>query len=117
MSELEVPPGFELMPEGTGFTSHVGPVYWGEVDGEFVLGFRVLEIHSNPAKICHGGMLMTVMDMGLGIGIANFMEKDGFSPTMSMSVDSLAPAPLSQSGTRRGMAGRWIPIGCGIPMV
>lgn len=80
------------MPVDTGFTAHVGPVYWGEVDGEFVLGFRVLDIHSNPARICHGGMLMTVMDMGLGVGIANYIDRASFSPTMAMSVDFLAPA-------------------------
>lgn len=88
----EVPAGFEVMPEGLGFTNHVGPVYWGERGDQFVLGFRVLDKHSNPAQICHGGMLMTVMDMGLGIGIANFIDKAGFSPTMSLSVDFLAPA-------------------------
>jgi acyl-coenzyme A thioesterase PaaI-like protein len=51
--------------------------------------------HCNIGGICHGGMLMTFADMQLGLG-ARFDSEDefGFMPTVSMTADFLAPAPL-----------------------
>lgn len=57
------------------------------------MGFRVAEQHSNPVDGCHGGAMATFADMHLaalfgvdGIG--------GHNPTISLSVDYLAPAPV-----------------------
>lgn len=88
------PPGFARLPEKLGFARHVGPIFYGEAEGQVVLGFRVGEHHVNPAGMCHGGMLMTVMDLGLILGILAVQPHGTFAPTMSLAVDFIAPAHL-----------------------
>ena len=46
----------------------------------------------NPAGICHGGMMMTLMDMAVGMNVQLAAETDAFSPTIQMSYDFLKPA-------------------------
>lgn len=92
----DIPEGFSpLQFTGTGFVDINGPLY-GKRDGDhFLLGFRVEDRHCNPANICHGGMLMTFADMQLPFGIRLQAEIDpGFLPTVSLSAEFLAPAPL-----------------------
>jgi uncharacterized protein (TIGR00369 family) len=91
---LNLPPGFREFPATEDFVAVNGPLY-GRVDGgQLVLGFRVEDRHCNPAKSCHGGMLMTFADMQLAIG-ANFAaDLKRFLPTISLTSDFLAPAPL-----------------------
>lgn len=88
----DIPAGFEPLPGKTTFIHHAGPVYWGESEGQYVLGFRVLPHHANPAGMCNGGMLMTVMDLGLILGIIAAQPDGGFSPTLNLSVDFIAAA-------------------------
>ena len=59
----------------THFTDHVGPLFVRGAEGARQLGFRVEPHMCNPAGICHGGMLMTVMDVGLAFGLHNAMGK------------------------------------------
>jgi uncharacterized protein (TIGR00369 family) len=95
-AEAAPPAGFQPMPlSGKADFVHVnGPLFARVEDGRLSLGFRVELRHCNPAKICHGGMLMTFADMVLGLG-SNFAEKLGrFLPTVNMTSDFLAPAPL-----------------------
>ena len=91
-----VPEGFELFPEGQGFTNHVGPLYW-MIEGDVgIMGFEVGEIHLNPADICHGGMLMTLMDMAVGFNVQLAANSESFTPTIQMTYDFLKPAYLGQ---------------------
>jgi uncharacterized protein (TIGR00369 family) len=91
-----VPAGFAAVPftpKGN-FADVNGPLYAKIEDGKLVVGFRVELRHCNPARICHGGMMMTFADMLLGMG-SNFSEKLGrFLPTVNMTSDFLAPSPL-----------------------
>jgi len=88
-----VPDGFRPVPMDR-FIGLTGPLYVKREDDKLLLGFRVESRHCNPADICHGGMLMTLADMLLGMG-ANYQGKLGrFLPTVSMTTDFLAPAPL-----------------------
>ncbi|HVJ55163.1 MAG TPA: PaaI family thioesterase [Aliidongia sp.] len=92
-SDLAVPEGFRAVPMDR-FIGANGPLYAKREGEGLVLGFRVELRHCNPADICHGGMLMTLADMLLGMG-SNFQGKLGrFLPTVSMTTDFLAPAPL-----------------------
>jgi uncharacterized protein (TIGR00369 family) len=94
--DAAAPAGFQPVPmRPTGTFAHVnGPLYAKMADGKLVVGFRVEVRHCNPARICHGGMLMTFADMLLGMG-SNFGAKLGrFLPTVSMACDFMAPAPL-----------------------
>lgn len=92
-----IPAGFIELPFAGGehFLNLTGPLY-GKRDGsKLVLGFRVENRHCNIGGICHGGMLMTFADMQLGLGARfNAEEEMGFMPTVNMTADFLAPAPL-----------------------
>ncbi len=87
-----VPKGFQPFPEDQGFTNHIGPLYFCVDDGVGVMGFVVRDIHMNPAGICHGGMMMTLMDMAVGMNVQLAAETEAFSPTIQMSYDFLQPA-------------------------
>ena len=89
---LSVPEGFQPFPKDQGFTDHIGPLYWRIDDGVGVMGFVVSDIHMNPAGICHGGVMMTLMDMAVGMNVQLAAENEIFSPTIQMSFDFLKPA-------------------------
>jgi uncharacterized protein (TIGR00369 family) len=61
---------------GGPFIRHNGPLYARLLDGRLELGFRVEERHTNPLKICHGGMLATLADMLLPM-VALYGPQDG----------------------------------------
>ena len=87
-----VPEGFQPFTLDEGFVNHVGPLYW-RIDGEVgALGFVVQDHHMNPAGVCHGGMMMTVMDMAVGFNVQLAAKTEAFSPTIQMSYDFLKPA-------------------------
>ena len=91
-----VPVGFEPFPMDQGFTNHIGSMYWRIEKGVGVMGFVVLDIHLNPAGICHGGMMMTLMDMAVGMNVQLAAKTEAFSPTIQMSYDFLKPALKDQ---------------------
>lgn len=71
-----------------------GPLFGKREGNRLVMGFRVEPRHCNPADVCHGAMLLTLADMVLGPG-AEFEVKTGkVLPTVSISADFMAPAPL-----------------------
>ncbi|MFT4100385.1 MAG: PaaI family thioesterase [Burkholderiaceae bacterium] len=90
-----VPAGFVELPMRSGFMGPNGPLY-GRRDGErMVLGFRVEPRHVNPRDVCHGGMLMLFADMLLPLAARVQADlDDSFFPTISLTTDFLAPAPL-----------------------
>ena len=91
----DVPPGFRpLRLPPSGFLGMAGPFY-ADWDGQrFILGLRVEERHCNSNGVCHGGMIATLADMLLTIGSNIQVGQSRFLPTVSMSCDYLAPAPL-----------------------
>jgi uncharacterized protein (TIGR00369 family) len=105
-----VPEGFVALAMGGDFMACNGPLYrrWlgrPPVAGELAapgaapvvqLGFRVEARHTNPAGICHGGMMASFCDMLLPV-CAHHRSPElarRFLPTVSLQVDYLAPAPL-----------------------
>jgi uncharacterized protein (TIGR00369 family) len=87
-----IPPGFELIDVGPGFSATFGPVYIRRADT--TLGFRVTERHVNPVAMCHGGALATIIDMSIAAVRSGPGTAAGHLPTISMHVDYLAPSPL-----------------------
>jgi uncharacterized protein (TIGR00369 family) len=90
-----IPEGFRPLGFAMGFLEVNGPLY-GKWDGaRLKLGFRVETRHCNPGNVAHGGMLATFADMLLPIA-ARFQSKVdmGFLPTVNLTCDFLAPAPL-----------------------
>jgi uncharacterized protein (TIGR00369 family) len=80
------------------FTRHVGPIYVtheGLEPGEAVrFGFEVSQQHCNTRLVCHGGMLASVLDLVLACTLRDTSGVSGPLPTISLSLDYLAPAPL-----------------------
>ncbi|MFP3943077.1 MAG: PaaI family thioesterase [Alphaproteobacteria bacterium] len=85
-----LPEGFVPFPENMGFAELVGPLFVHPERRS--IGFRVEARHCNPIGICHGGMMMTVMDMAIGMAIHAAGGADGFPPSINLAYDFLAPA-------------------------
>ena len=91
-----VPPDFKPLTGGPTdmFVGVNGPLYRKRDGDQFVLGMRVERRHCNPTNICHGGMLLTLVDMAMVLS-ANYQEKLGrFLPTINLTADFIAPAPV-----------------------
>ena len=94
-NDIDPPPGWIAFPASDGFIGANGPLYLRREGEGIVVGMRVEPRHCNPNKACHGGMLMTFADMVLPIGgrIAAKLPPI-FLPTINLTMDYLAPAPL-----------------------
>jgi uncharacterized protein (TIGR00369 family) len=92
---LPIPAGFRPARIHGDFVAFNGPLY-ARLDGDAIqLGFRVEQRHTNPLRICHGGMLATFVDM---LVPCTAMYEPGrerrFLPTISLQIDYLGPSPL-----------------------
>ena len=88
-----VPEGFELLPLRGGFAEAFGPLYINR--NKRTIAFRVTAIHLNPVGVCNGGALATFADMQIAAVIAGAPgTAEGHQPTINLSIDYLAPAPL-----------------------
>lgn len=96
------PEGWTLFGIRGGFMDQNGPLYSRQEDGRFVLGMRIEERHCNPRHVGHGGWLMTFADMVMPMA-AHHHPQIGrkFLPTISLTTDFLAPAPLGSWLTGR----------------
>lgn len=97
-----VPEGFGPFQENVLLMRNIGPLY-SRIEGEgdarsLVIGFHVDEPQLNIAGICHGGIIMTVLDMVVG-GTARLRSgRNVFPPTINLTVDFLRP----------GLKGDWL---------
>jgi len=90
----EIPEGFRAMRLGGGMITHNGPLMGRLEDDGVSMGILVDERHLNPAGICHGGMLMTLADMLLGVGAMAQTKEWEFIPTVNMTCDFVKAVPL-----------------------
>lgn len=95
-SRKSAPEGFTLLRLSSpgSFIEVNGPLYGKREGNRLVMGFRVEPRHCNPAHVCHGGMLLALADMLIGPGAEFEVQSGRFLPTISLSADFLAPAPL-----------------------
>jgi uncharacterized protein (TIGR00369 family) len=91
-----VPEGFVPTRIGGDFVRCNGPLYVRSAGGRAQMGFRVEQRHTNPAGICHGGMMASFCDMLLPVCAHHQVEAVAkrFLPTISLQIDYLAPTPL-----------------------
>jgi len=91
----EIPAGFAPLRLQVGLLGTIGPLYGKWAENRLVLGFRVEMRHCNPGNVAHGGMLATFADMLLPLSARLQSSADlGFLPTVNLTCDYLAPAPL-----------------------
>ncbi len=91
-----VPDGFVDFEISEGFAKHIGPLYWKPTKNSAELGFRVLEHHLNPGKICHGGIMMTVGDMAAGFSVGWKIELLSFMPSINNNYDFIGAGSLGE---------------------
>ncbi len=88
------PDGFTDFEVGAGFVDHIGPIYWKLEKDSCELGFRVLEHHLNPGGICHGGLMMTVVDMAIGFSVCWNCRLLSFAPSINNNFDFIRAGHL-----------------------
>ncbi|MEH2492707.1 PaaI family thioesterase [Bradyrhizobium sp. AZCC 2230] len=87
------PDDFEPIFRTNGFDSAFGTVYLNRKTT--TLGFRVTEYHTNVTGNCHGGAMATFADMQIAAIVrSGLLTTERHTPTISLSVDYIAPAPL-----------------------
>ncbi|WP_417722488.1 PaaI family thioesterase [Salipiger sp.] len=87
------PEGFTQLTGRTAIESHIGPFYERRLeDGAWQLGFRVTTAKLNGMGNCHGGVLATFADIQ-GAALKKTIGLRVKSPTVSLSLDYVAPAP------------------------
>lgn len=84
---LNIPEGFKKFEGHVGFVELTGPLWIKRTEDAAHLGLRVEEKHCNIGGICHGGLLMYLADMQLGVGAQAASELRKFIPTIQMSCD------------------------------
>jgi uncharacterized protein (TIGR00369 family) len=92
----DLPEGFRALRSMGDFIAANGPLYVRSQGSVVQLGFRVEARHTNPMRICHGGMMASFCDMLLPISIHRKSKEIGFRflPTINLQIDYLAPARL-----------------------
>ena len=92
------PAGFHAWEPERFYYGTVGPLFVRNLGKKVEFGFRCGEKHVNAAKICHGGMLFTLIDIELGFNANVETGIPGFLVTVNMTSDFLAPV----------MEGQWV---------
>jgi len=91
-----VPPQFERLPQGLGYTDSLQPIY-RHIEGEAAsFGLVVQPHHGNMMGICHGGVLMTLADITAATGVNLARGVTAGSPTIHLSIDYIAAARMGQ---------------------
>ncbi|RLQ22874.1 hotdog fold thioesterase [Seongchinamella sediminis] len=97
-----VPEGFELLPDGLGFTDNLKPCYRRLRDQELLLGLVVQPQHANSMGICHGGALMTLADIAAASWANLARGVIAGAPTINLSMDFISA----------GRQGQWLEARC-----
>jgi uncharacterized protein (TIGR00369 family) len=118
-----VPPGFEPLRRGGPYAAALGPLYLrhdGSGDG-IVIALRVEQRHTNMRGIAHGGMLASLADCALGIGLAIACDGRHSFVTVNLSNDFLDAArpgdwleghvEVQRIGRRMAFANGWLQVG------
>lgn len=94
MTESAVPPDFKLFVKDSSFNDVLYPLYIRLENGRSTIGLRVAEHHCNFMKICHGGAIMTLLDIALSDAVSCALGKYTATPTISINLDFMAAAKL-----------------------
>ena len=80
------PPGYAILRRGGPFIAGLGPLY-RRTEGPTVIAMRIHPAHTNMRGIAHGGMLTTLADSALGIGLSFACEDRHSFVTVNLSTD------------------------------
>jgi uncharacterized protein (TIGR00369 family) len=88
----QIPPGFELLQRGGPYIAALGPLYCRRNGNDIVIAIRIEERHTNMRGIAHGGMLASLADSVLGIGISLACDGKKSCVTINLSTDFVEAA-------------------------
>ena len=83
----DVPAGFERLKRGGPYMANLGDLYCSRADGAIIIGMRITENHTNMRGIAHGGMLASLADSALGLGLTMYCEGRQSFVTVNLSTD------------------------------
>jgi uncharacterized protein (TIGR00369 family) len=85
--EKDVPPGFERLKRGGPYMASLGDLYSKRDGGKIVIAMRMTDSHTNMRGIVHGGMLASLADSSLGLGLTMSCEGRHSFVTVNLSTD------------------------------
>ncbi|MBD8631574.1 MAG: PaaI family thioesterase [Massilia sp.] len=86
------PPGFERLNRGGPYMANLGELYCRRGDGGIVFAMRIEDKHTNMRGIAHGGMLASLADSALGLGLTLYCEGRQSFVTVNLSTDFIDAA-------------------------
>ena len=86
------PPGFERLNRGGPYMANLGELYCRRGEGEIVFAMRIEDKHTNMRGIAHGGMLASLADSALGLGLTLHCEGRQSFVTVNLSTDFIDAA-------------------------
>jgi acyl-coenzyme A thioesterase PaaI-like protein len=96
MTDKLVPEGFRRLEVFDQFIDLIGPL-WFKSEGEKLrIGLPLEARHGNPLGWAHGGLLVTVADMVMGVGSGHTTGIRWPHPTVSLSTEFVRGARLGQ---------------------
>jgi acyl-coenzyme A thioesterase PaaI-like protein len=119
---MDVPAGFEPLSNlrTSPFLDHVGPFFFQWQEKRLVLGLRIVDKHANARGTAHGGLLLTMADVGLGYHMAMSQDPPVRATTISMSADFVGSAgigdwleahvEMNQLGARLAFANAYLTV-------
>lgn len=96
MTDAAPPPGYHPLPLPDGFYRTIGGLWGRRVGDRLTLGFRIGRNHVNGIGICHGGMMVTIADIQMGVGPCVEHGIDAFLVTVSLNSNFVGPGRLGQ---------------------
>jgi uncharacterized protein (TIGR00369 family) len=98
VNDVVIPEGFRLhVHKGASYFQTLGDLYVRErPDGLVVIGLYVSPQHCNRLGIPHGGMLATLADTALGMGLHLARRPRATMVTVNLSLDYLAAAKIGE---------------------
>ncbi|WP_305825515.1 PaaI family thioesterase [Massilia brevitalea] len=88
----DVPAGFERLKRGGPYMANLGDLYCSREGGAIIIGMRITENHTNMRGIAHGGMLSSLADSALGLGLTMHCEGRQSFVTVNLSTDFIDAA-------------------------
>jgi uncharacterized protein (TIGR00369 family) len=87
-----VPAGFERLKRGGPYMASLGSLYLRREGGKITIAMRMSDRHTNMRGIVHGGMLASLADSSLGLGLALSCENRHSFVTVNLSTDFIGAA-------------------------
>ena len=87
-----VPEGFERLKRGGPYMASLGDLYCRRDGGAIVIAMRITERHTNMRGIAHGGMLASLADSALGLGLTMSCDGRNSFVTVNLSTDFIDAA-------------------------